>query len=221
MATLSTLLDREGLPTSERLLIKIATCTWTDDREVLSDCVRRCRSEGMSRDLLEEVLLQAILFCGFPRAITAFGTLKEEWPTASPPLGGHLAPSQQREAGVGLFDAIYGKNCESIKELLRSYHSELHDFILDAAYGRILTRPGLETRIRELVAVGVLALADQIPQLIAHGRGALRLGASAQEVREAIFTAIEDDEKTEEMMLLIRRKPSGKGSGPGEGSSWK
>lgn len=207
MVPLSALQNREGLPASERLLIKVAACTWTNDRETLSECVRRCREVGVPRSQLEEVLLQTILFCGFPRAITAFGTLEEEWATTSPSTGGHVAVSQQRAAGEGLFDAIYGDNSKNVKALLQRHHGELHDFILDAAYGRILTRPGLDTRIRELVAVAVLALADQVPQMIAHGRGALRLGAGVREVREAIFTAIEDDENTEKMMALVQREP--------------
>jgi alkylhydroperoxidase/carboxymuconolactone decarboxylase family protein YurZ len=76
--------------------------------------------------------------------------------------------------------------------MLKSYHGELHDFVLDTAYGRILSRRGLAPRIRELIAVAALAVMDQIPQLVAHGRGAMHFGADKEQVFEAVYTALQD-----------------------------
>ena len=41
-------------------------------------------------------------------------------------------------------------------------------------------------KTRELLAVGALAALGQIPQLVAHARGALRFGSTQAEVREAM-----------------------------------
>ena len=85
--------------------------------------------------------------------------------------------------------------------MLRGYHGELHDFVLEAAYGRILTRPGLDAVTREVVAVGVLAAQDQQRQLAGHARGAARLGATRAQLQEAVVTALEGDVARGEQLL--------------------
>ena len=66
---------------------------------------------------------------------------------------------------------------------------KLYRETLEAAYGRVLARPGLSVRTRELLAVAALQALAQKPQLIAHGRGALRCGADRDEVRAALRCA--------------------------------
>jgi alkylhydroperoxidase/carboxymuconolactone decarboxylase family protein YurZ len=106
--------------------------------------------------------------------------------SAPAPGGGGLPAERQAAAGRELFAAIYGKNDAPVRALLRSFHSEFHDFVLEAAYGRVLTRPGLAAKERELLAAAALAAMAQTPQLVAHARGALRFGATEDEVRGAI-----------------------------------
>jgi alkylhydroperoxidase/carboxymuconolactone decarboxylase family protein YurZ len=90
--------------------------------------------------------------------------------------------------------------------MLRSFHGEFHDFVLSAAYGRILTRPGLTGRQRELLATGALQTLQQVPQLVAHARGALTLGATETEVREALYTADPDEGRVDDAMRRILRR---------------
>lgn len=203
MPDLESLLQREGLPPGERLLIKIQACLWPGDHAVLEACLQACRDHGVGRDQVEELLLQAVLFCGFPRVVNAFRVLQDSWPTKAAPSGGGLPESERRQAGIDLFKAIYGDNADDVQAMLRSYHGELHDFVLDTAYGRILSRPGLEPRLRELVATGVLALTGQVPQMLAHGRGARKFGATDEQLREAIYTATESEELTTELVRQI------------------
>ena len=161
------------------------------------------RDRRVPRTSVEEVLLQGVLFCGFPRIVNGFRVLADEWPADAAPTRGGLPVEEQRAAGRELFDAIYGDNAPSVHQMLRSYHEELHDFVLESAYGRILTRPGLPPRIRELVAVGILALTDQVPQLIAHGRGARKFGADDAALREAIYCTTQDTERARELVARI------------------
>jgi 4-carboxymuconolactone decarboxylase len=193
MPELEPLTNRAGLPPRERLLIKIHACVWPGDHDRLRACLRSCETHDVPRSDVEEVLLQAVLFCGFPRVVNAFRVLDEEWPAPTAPAGGALPPGERGRAGLDLFEAIYGDNTDAVKAMLRGYHGELLEFVLDTAYGRILSRPGLAPRLRELIAVAVLALTSQVPQMIAHGRGARKFGATDTELREAIFTAIEDE----------------------------
>ena len=71
-------------------------------------------------------------------------------------------------AGDALFAGIYGRNEGAVRTLLRNCHQEFHDFVLQAAYGRILTRPHLDPRRRELIAVAVLAAQEQVRQFAGH-----------------------------------------------------
>ena len=205
MPGLDALLDRPGLPQTERLLVRIKAAIWPGDHETLGECIRRCRDLGQPRSHLDEVLLQAVLFCGFPRVINAFQVLSDEWPTDTGSTGGSLDPAEQRASGDALFRTIYGENTTDVEAMLLGYHAELHDFVLDTAYGRILSRPGLEPRIRELLAVGVLALTDQGPQLVAHGRGAKKFGATTQQLYESIYTGCLDESYAEKMIRRIER----------------
>ena len=49
-------------------------------------------------------------------------------------------------------------------------------------YGRVLSRPGLDARLRELSVLPVLAAQAAWPQLQSHAAGAIRCGASVDEV---------------------------------------
>jgi alkylhydroperoxidase/carboxymuconolactone decarboxylase family protein YurZ len=80
-----------------------------------------------------------------------------------------------------------------VRGLLASFHGEFHDFVLEAAYGRILARPGLSPLRRELLAVGLLAAQDQQRQFLAHARGALAFGAQRTQLREVLATVFGAD----------------------------
>ena len=184
------LLARPGLAPRVRVLVAVATSVWRGDWAGLALWARTARDRGQSRQDLEEILLQAILFCGFPRVVTAFEQLGEAWPAPVAPTGGSLPPGERTAASRELFAAVYGDNDKAVRAMLRGYHEELHDFVLDAAYGRILSRPALDAATREIVAAGLLAAQDQVRQFVGHARGALRLGATKEQLREALVTAL-------------------------------
>ncbi|HEB51892.1 MAG TPA: carboxymuconolactone decarboxylase family protein [bacterium] len=187
------LLDREHLAPRIRTLIGCATAIWHADWPRLERWAELARQLGQPRADIEETLLQCVLFCGFPRVITAFEHAARAWPSERPPQGGALPPERQRAAGEELFATIYGKNQTAVRAMLASYHGELHDFVFEAAYGRILTRPHLPPQTRELIAVGVLVAQRQKRQFAGHARGAMHLGASLEELREVLVTALADD----------------------------
>jgi alkylhydroperoxidase/carboxymuconolactone decarboxylase family protein YurZ len=187
------LLTRPGLDANVRAIACAKVAVWRGDWDRLAQVVRAARALGCARQALEEGLLQGVLFYGFPRTITAFETLSAQWP-APAPTGGGLPPAAQPAAGQALFRAIYGRNADAVGAMLHGFHRELHDFVLEVAYGRILSRPALAPAARELAAVAVLAVMDQTPQLVAHGRGAMHFGATAEQVFEALYTALAPDD---------------------------
>lgn len=197
------LLARPGLDSVDRCLILAQAAIWPGDTGTLGNWLATARNHGAARADAEEMLLQAVLFFGFPRCITAFETLQATWPMP-PPTGGALAPAEQAAAGRNLFATIYGDNTEPVLRHLHALHPELCDFVLTCAYGRILTRPGLPPLRRELLAVGALAALSQLPQLVAHARGAIAFGATELQVSEAIWTVLQDDAAAVELIRKIR-----------------
>jgi 4-carboxymuconolactone decarboxylase len=187
------LLARPGLASRTRVLIGASAAIWRGDWDLLRDWLRAGRRLGQPRVDLEEVLLQAVLFCGFPRVVTAFEHFAEVWPAPAPPVGGALPASAQADAGRALFATVYGANAPAVDAMLRSFHADFHAFVLEAAYGRVLARPHLSAKERELVATALLAVQDQPRQFAGHARGAAHCGASRSELHEALVTAFADE----------------------------
>ena len=186
------LLARSGLAKEARVLIGVTTTTWNADWTGFCAWIAAGRQLQIPRLAVEEALLQCVLFCGFPRTISAFEQCNQAWPVDDPPAGGGLAHDEQLAAGDQLFSAIYGKNDTAVRDMLKGFHHELHDFVLEAAYGRILSRPNLASKTRELIAAAVLSVQGQTRQFAGHARGAFHLGASQEEIHEALVTAFAD-----------------------------
>ena len=193
-----------GFDVRLRSLLVCKVAIWPADWARLAEELGQARGRGADRADFAEAFLQAILFYGFPRAVSAFEILQRDWPVDTAPSGGSLPREDQARAGRELFDSIYGKNHAAVHALLRSFHAEFHDFVLEAAYGRILTRPGLVPRERELLATAALAVMRQIPQLLAHSRGALRFGATEAELREALRIGGIDGAEARALILRIQ-----------------
>jgi 4-carboxymuconolactone decarboxylase len=202
--SLDPLLDRDGLDAGVRVLVVAAVAIWCGDWPRLRGAARAARQRNRPRADLEETLLQAVLFCGFPRVVTAFEQLGDAWPAPQPPTGGALPAAEQGPAGRALFAGIYGKNAAAVEAMLRGFHTDFHAFVLEAAYGRVLARPHLSPRVRELIAVGLLAAQDQLRQFAGHARGALHFGASKAELREVLVTALGDVPTVDAWFARIR-----------------
>ena len=199
----TTLLARAGLDLEIRANICLQVAVVRGDWPRAAATVVAARQTTCRRDQLAEGLLQGVLFYGFPRSITAFEILRNEWPGPPPDAARTRTPAQEVSDGRALFAAIYATNTAAVERMLADAHGELRDFVLEVAYGRILSRPQLPAVARELIAIGVLAALEQTPQMVGHGRGAIRLGAARTEVREALLTALDDDGQVETALRRI------------------
>lgn len=133
----------------------------------------------------------AHLFAGIPRQVEAYEVLSRHGGL------GALEPDEDQDRtldneaaiarGGSLFDLIYGSNASSVRSRLYSFHDDFGTWVQRHAYGRVLSRPGLDAATRELCAVGALAALDQLRQLASHARGAEACGAS----RASIYGVLE------------------------------
>lgn len=151
--------------------------------DALAAHLRHAVDDGVPADRLREILLQSALFGGFPRALEAFEVFARIAPDAPPGVPG-IAPD--RERGERLFGKVYGDRQRLVQERLHAFHPALERVILESAYGSILAREPLDLRVRELAAVGALALLRTRRQLASHVCGAARVGAAPHAIREAI-----------------------------------
>ena len=170
-----------------RFSARIAAGSEASMREGCTECVEAAVPVAW----VEELLLQAYLFCGFPRALNA----TREWRRVS----GVSAPPAETEPaavpdGVGRWRAqgertcaiVYGPFYEKLRHNIVSLHPALDDWMVVEGYGKILSRPGLDLRYRELCIVAACIAGEQDRQLHSHLHGALNAGVGAQELRDAI-----------------------------------
>ncbi|WP_022799133.1 carboxymuconolactone decarboxylase family protein [Thermus islandicus] len=86
-------------------------------------------------------------------------------------------------------EALWGEKREAIEEALKQVDEDLFRYIRDFAYEEVLARPGLDLKTRELLAITALVALGSPKELATHLEGALRVGATEREVREAILQA--------------------------------
>src|SRR5205809_1030148 len=149
---------------------------------------------------IEELLLQSLLVVGYPLALVAFGVGGK----VSGPLPDHgsghdaeqLAHADWEawaERGAVVCRDVYGRAYHKLLVNLRTLHPALEDLVLVDAYGKVIGRPGLDLKRRELCTVAAVAVLGTAPQqLHSHLRGALNTGATAAEV-EGVLALVEPD----------------------------
>lgn len=159
---------------------------------------------------VEEIILQSYLFAGFPRALNA----ARAWRSVS----GRRAPSNDAETDAANLDrwrrrgertcaVVYGDSYDRLRDNIRELHPALDDWMIVDGYGKVLSRPGVDLKTRELCVVAACAVSGQQRQLHSHLRGALNSGATRDElamVLDALQDLIRDDELGKYFQLLAK-----------------
>src|SRR6059036_2582744 len=162
---------------------------------------RDARAAGVPDLWVEELLLQSLLLVGYPLALVGFGVWREVTGPVARDGGGagageELAHEEWQtwaERGAQVCAAVYGRAYHKLLVNLRSLHPALEDLVLVDAYGKVIGRPGLDMKRRELCTVAAVAVLGTAPQqLHSHLRGALNTGATAAEV-EGVLELVEPD----------------------------
>jgi len=149
-------------------------------RTVMSDAL-----DSVDPIAVEEIILQSYLFAGFPRALNA----ARAWRSASE----RPAPAADSEAQIANLDMwrelgertcaiVYGDSYERLRQNIRELHPALDDWMIVDGYGKVLSRPGVDLKTRELCVVAACAVAGQQRQLHSHLHGALNAGATPGDV---------------------------------------
>jgi 4-carboxymuconolactone decarboxylase len=184
-----------ALDDATRELVRLAAVIASGTEPEIRAAMARASDSEVSPVWIEELILQTYLFAGFPRGLNAM----REWRRAS----GRRAPD--RDEGERPLDAVatwtrqgestcrtvYGAMYERLRVNIRELHPALDAWMIVEGYGKVLSRPGLDLKRRELCVVAACAVLEQERQLHSHLHGARNAGATAAEVDETL--AVVDD----------------------------
>ena len=166
-------------------LCRFAAAAAVGDATAARRAARAARRAHVPRRATEEVALMLVLYAGFPAALEALRALGAAWPGAA-----HATrEGSQRlwtRRGERLARRVYGPVLPRLLQAVRALHPDLATWMIEHGYGRVLARPGLTARVRELVTVSALAATGWRRQLVSHLLGARRLGAAPGDIRAAL-----------------------------------
>jgi 4-carboxymuconolactone decarboxylase len=137
----------------------------------------------------EEALLQSYLFVGYPIALQALAMWRERTGNAAPATATTDDPRAWRERGEQVCALVYAGQYDRLRANIARLHPDMERWMLEEGYGKVLGRPGLDLKVRELCIVSVLVGLDAPQQLYSHLRGALNAGATPEEVETAVEIA--------------------------------
>ena len=175
-------------------LVRVATAIAGGEEGTLKDRMRAARGAGVPVEWMEELLLQSLLNVGYPLTLVAFAAWRE---VAGPAQGtgepvSHRDWEQWERRGEEACKAVYGRTYHKLMINLRGLHPSLEPLVVVDAYGKILGRPGLDAKRRELCTLAAIAMLNAPRQLHAHLRGALNTGAGREEV-DQVLALVEQD----------------------------
>jgi 4-carboxymuconolactone decarboxylase len=197
---------REVLDQKTRELCAVAASTLLASPDQIASHTRAALRMGASVEETREAVIQMVVYGGFPRVLTALKTWKAtildeglELPPA--PRRGPTPSKEQVEAAArkhteaaiyppadnrGRF--VYGDiNGPRLIAEFNNWDADWGWLFQRFVYGGIYDRKVINQRTRQLLTVAACTIQNAIPQLEGHIRGALRAGATYDEVKETIL----------------------------------
>ena len=194
-----------GLDPQTLALVRIAVATATGDETKLRDRMVAAKAVHVPPQWVDELLLQSFLNVGYPLALVAFGVWRSvAGPVLESEKGESIAhPDWDRwtKRGVEACAEVYGRTFHKLMLNLRALHPAIEPLVVVDAYGKILARPGLDSKRRELCTLAAIAMLNAPRQLHAHLRGALNTGSSREDV-DAVLAIVEADLTKERALRL-------------------
>lgn len=182
----------DSLDTQTRELVRFAAAIAQGDEPELRERVRSLRMAQVPVSWVEELLLQSILMCGYPRALVAIAVWRRfsgvRAPATDADAGYELAGEWTRR-GEATCEVVYGTNYEKLRDNVRALHPAVDLWMITEGYGRTLSRPGLDLMRRELCTVAQTAVLETERQLHSHLKGALNAGADPVQI-EGVLSVV-------------------------------
>ena len=179
-----------GFDQLPRILALYSAAIAVGDESFIKETAFRANQSGAGVEAIYEIMLQSYLFLGFPRMLTAAECFREAFPEFAKLLQVKEAPLSQveewRKRGTTLCQKVYAGNFGKLKARVCHFSPEIFQFMILEGYGKVLSRPGLDIRDRELAIVACLMVDNRPKQLFSHIRGALNVGVSEKTLEAVI-----------------------------------
>jgi len=176
------------LDAATRELIVVASGVHSADEKVLSARMAAARAAGTSDAWLEELMLMAVLFVGFPRALVTARALRRVVPDPGDPgdAADYTRWPDWKQRGEATCRRVYGDHYDAMRQHVAALNPVLEAWVMADGYGRTLSRTGLDIVRRELCVIAMLLPQEAPRQLHSHLRGALNAGARKEDVDETL-----------------------------------
>jgi 4-carboxymuconolactone decarboxylase len=172
---------QDNLDPQTRDLVRFAAAIAQGYEPELRERVGPLRSSQTPVVWVEELLLQSVLMCGYPRALVAF-TVWRKFSGVPAPEGDegqdYAQSGEWTRRGEDVCGTVYGENYRKLRDSIRTLHPAIDAWMITEGYGRTLGRPGLDLLRRELCTVVQTCVLETPRQVHSHLRGALNAGAS-------------------------------------------
>ena len=174
-------------PLSKKYLLpQIAAASATNEFKMLREIILQSKSKKVTFSKIYETLLQNYLFAGYPSALSSLKILKEYYPNKKLPKVADMNLYHFRRKGEARCKKVYGNKFEKLIRNINNFSPELAEWLVLEGYGKVLGRSGLSFKVRELCIVAVLAAMKFEDQLYSHINGAVKAGASIEEIQKVI-----------------------------------
>ncbi|WP_058909889.1 carboxymuconolactone decarboxylase family protein [Entomohabitans teleogrylli] len=170
----------------------IAAFMANSNMEKLNAALNQGLDAGLTINDAKEILIQLYAYCGFPRSLNALNELMKvidarqqrgisdevgKEPQAPVPVGDEL-----RRVGTANQTRISGA---PVQGPLFEFAPVINQFLQSHLFGDIFARDNLDWQSRELATVGALAATPGVEsQLLSHMRASLRVGLTADQLRQ-------------------------------------
>lgn len=99
---------------------------------------------------------------------------------------GRWSPEAYRR-GVERRDRMVGPGGTRRRRMMAALHPDLERFLLEHAWGDVLSRPGLDERTREFITLGILLALGRDRETLTHFNAALNVGMTRDELVELLI----------------------------------
>ena len=194
---LGTIWNRPALSRRDRSLIVVAFLASQGEgaAEELAFHAQGAVNHGLSREQVDEVVLQVAGYAGFPFAMAASRVVNEAWRSMDDVE--RLPPREEAQAkddperwadSNEVRTLMFGGRNDPDPARDRAAMSEalgaVGEMAFDFAFGELWSRDVLSRRDRSLVTVAILAMTSRLDELRIHGRIALNHGCTREELEE-------------------------------------
>ena len=158
-------------------------------------------NHGLSRDEIDEIMVQLSVYVGVPFALggagvasRVFAELDGTEQRTTPPAPAELKDDEKRRAdGFDVMRTLLGApdlDTEGTEAAMVDQLGDMGRLVLHYAFGDVWSRPQLSRRDRSLVVISILTALSLAHELEIHLRGALNHGVTRVEIEEVMMTMV-------------------------------